>query len=133
MNCKNQSLANVTGIRQRPVAVAGFRRERLIRSGQNGRIRSYPAGSWPNLGRFGQILPEPAGFRPEFGPPVTRFQCRQNTGDRIPAPAGYQQSDVVGLRRRLDSDDRQLLNSDDRISNVRVRTKSLISENDLRF
>jgi hypothetical protein len=54
--------------------------------------------------------------------------CRQ-----IPAPTGPQRPDVTGLRRQLDTDDRQLLNSGNRTSNVRVRTKSLILENDLRF
>jgi hypothetical protein len=46
--CKNQSLTNVAGIPQRPVAVSGFRRESLIGSDW---IRSYPVGSrpfWPN-------------------------------------------------------------------------------------
>jgi hypothetical protein len=77
------------------------------------------------------------------------FGRRQNSGCRIPAQAefwwpysgdgrfpattGFRRPDVVGLRRRLDLDDRQLLNYDDRISNMRVRMKSLISENDLRF
>jgi hypothetical protein len=74
-NAKIRVLENVAGIRQRPVAVAGFQPDH-----------------WP-----------------ELGPPV------------------------AGFRRRQDSGDRQLLNSDDRISNMRVRTKSLISENDLRF
>lgn len=52
---------------------------------------------------------------------------------RIPASAGFQRSDVAGLQRRLDFDDRQLLNSNNWTLNVCVRTNSLISENNLRF
>jgi hypothetical protein len=98
---------------------AGSRPESFGSSPINGRIRSYPAGS----GRFGQIR---------------QYSCRNlvagtGAGGRIPAQAGYRRPDVVGLWRRLDSDNRQLLNSDNRISNVRVRTKSLVSEKGLRF
>jgi hypothetical protein len=50
---KNQSLANAAGIRQHPVAVAGFQRESLTGSDKNGRIKSYPPKSLP----FG---PDPA-------------------------------------------------------------------------
>jgi hypothetical protein len=77
----------------------------------------------PNLGHFGRILPEPTGFRP-FWPKI-----RQYSGGNLVR----RRPDVVGLRRRLDFDDRQLLNSDDRISNIRVRTKGLMKENDLQF
>jgi hypothetical protein len=66
---------------------------------------------------FGNVPVAVAGFRLEFGPSEAR----------------YRRPDVVGLPRQPVSDDRQLLNFDDRISNVRVRTKSLISKNDLRF
>jgi hypothetical protein len=78
-----------------------------------------------------------AGIRQYFG----KFQSESGplaSGDggrmlpdsgagRIPAP------DVAGLRCRLDSDDQHLLNFNNRVSNVRVMTKNLISENDLRF
>jgi hypothetical protein len=90
-----------------------------------------------------KIRPDNGRIRPEFGLPATEsgdgripavgFRHRQNSVRRISAPSGFRRPDVVGLWRRLDPDDRQLLNSDDRISNMRVRKKSLISENDLRF
>jgi hypothetical protein len=83
----------------------------------------------PDLSRSARILTVLAGIQQYSG----RNLVRQNFGGLILAPAGFWRPDVVGLRRRLDSDDRQLLNSNDRISNMRVRTKSLISENDLRF
>jgi hypothetical protein len=70
--CKNQSLANVAGIQQRPIDVAGFQRQSLSGSGQNGRIhagifringwiRSYPAGSrpfWPDPTGIFRIRPD---------------------------------------------------------------------------
>jgi hypothetical protein len=53
---KNQSLANVAGIRQRPVAVAGFRRKSLTgfrpESSGSGLINGQ---NLPDPGRFGQI------------------------------------------------------------------------------
>jgi hypothetical protein len=52
---------------------------------------------------------------------------------RISEPAGSRWPDVAGFWHRLDSDDRLLPNSDNWISNVRARTKRLISENDLQF
>jgi len=140
-----------------PAKMAGFRPKTF----GSGRIRSYPAGShpfWPDPARIFRIRPhqwqdpvisglisarirsdpdvlaKSSKSRPDsghFGGNPTIF--RPESGDQISAPAGYRQPDVVGLRRRLDSNDRQLLNSDNRISNVRVRTKSLISKNDLRF
>jgi hypothetical protein len=81
--------ATVSGIRQRPVDVAGIRRACLAGSGQNCRIpaghlraRSDPAGSrqdqWPDPVRSGRI---PAGFCP----------CRIPAAGSIP---------VVGFRRR---------------------------------
>jgi hypothetical protein len=137
--CKNQSLANAAGIWQCPVAVVGFWRENLIGSGHNGRIRSYSAGIFrirpysvgsiqirPNPGRFGQSWPDSSHFG-QIRPAWPEY------GGQHPAPAGYRRPDVVGLQRRLDSDDRQLLNYDNRISNVRVKMKSLILKNDLRF
>jgi 8-oxo-dGTP pyrophosphatase MutT (NUDIX family) len=77
--------------------------------------------------------PESGNLPAEFGLPVAGLRRRQNSGGRIPALAGFRRPDVVGLLHRLDPEDRQLLNSDDQISNMRVRTKSLISKNDLRF
>jgi hypothetical protein len=93
---------------------------------------------WPDYGRK---LPDPARsmagsghIRPDQWPDPSR--SGQNLVARCcwaPAPIEYRQPDVVRLLRQLDSDDWQLLNSDNRISNVHVRTKSLISKNDLRF
>lgn len=116
-----------------------FRWESLIGSGQNDQIRSYPSrilwirpDQWQDLvisdripavlARSGKSLlgRNPAIFQSEYG-------------GWIPTSAGYRRPEVVGLRRQLDSNDWQLLNSDNRISNVRVRMKSFISENDLQF
>jgi hypothetical protein len=124
--CKNQSLANVCGIRQRPVAVAGFRRKSLAGSRpfwpDPAEIFRIRPDQWQDPVISGRLSRNPAIFRPASG-----------TGGRIPTSAGYRRPDVVELQHRLDSDDRQLLNSDNRISNVHRRMKSLISENDLRF
>jgi len=90
-----------------PAKMAGFQLETSGSGPINGRIRPDPAGYrpfWPDPTRAGRI---PAIFWPESGP-----------------PAGYRRPDVVGLRRRLDSNDRQLLNSENWISNVCVRIKS---------
>jgi hypothetical protein len=75
--CKNKSLANVAGIRQRPVAVARFQRETLTGSGRVRSYlagsrpfwpdpdRSYPARSWPFLARSGKSrLDSSAGMIP---------------------------------------------------------------------
>jgi hypothetical protein len=120
-------------VRWHPATMARFWRQQdigdrmLLDSGRNlldpaesGHIRLDP-------GCFGQIRPtsdhgrNPAIFRPESGPPAS------GDGGRIPEPIRYRRPNIIGLRRRLDSDDQQLLNSDNQISNVRVRTKSLIS------
>jgi len=199
--------ANVAGIRQRPVAVAGIRRACLAESGQNCRIpaghlraRSDPAGSGhirPDSGHFGQIRPDqcpdpvisgripaildrsgrissrirsyPAGFRPFWPDPAgsvsgsgqirpdsgrflsmtgfrpdsagIRRSCRmspdsgsrQYSGGRIPTPALLQVLDDAGFQCCLFLNDRLLLDSTSQISNVLVKTKNIILENDLRF
>jgi hypothetical protein len=92
----------------------------------SGRIRPYPARASripAILAISGRLGLKPAGI----------WWPESDADHRIPAPAEYQRLDVVELRCRLDSDDQQLLNSDNRISNMRVRTKSLISKNDLQF
>jgi hypothetical protein len=88
----------------------------------------------PDPGHFGQIQPASdhgrisASFSRNLvhQHPVMVARCR-----RIPAPAIFRWPDVAGFRRRLDSDDRLLSDSDNQISNVRTRTKNLISENNL--
>jgi hypothetical protein len=122
--CKNQSLTNVAGIRQCPVAVAGFRQKSLTGSGHIrpdpshfGQIRPESSGSIAGSVQIRPAWPETGKFRLEFGHPVAGFRHRYNSGDLIPAPAGFRRPDVLKLRRRLDSDDRMLSDSDaDRIS-----------------
>jgi hypothetical protein len=104
--------ATVVGIRQRPVAVVGFRQARLAGSGQNCRTPPDPVKSCQILAILvksgwisGRIHPNPAGSRP-FWP------------DSVGSMAGSGQI---------------WPDSGNRISNVYARTKSLILENDLRF
>jgi hypothetical protein len=123
----------------------------LVGSGQNGRIPVGLLQIQPYTGHFGQIRlyqwPDPsrsgrilailarfdwlltmAVFRPEFGSPAS------GDGDRMLSDSGAVSiPDVAGFLHLLDFDNRPLLDSDNRISNICARTKSLISENDLRF
>jgi hypothetical protein len=78
------------------------------------------------LARSGRVLTM-AGFRPGSGPHAS---C---DGAQIPAPAVFRWLDVAGFWPCLDSDYRPLPDSDNWISNMRAKTKSLISENDLLF
>jgi len=68
-------LANVARIRQRPVTVAGFRRESLT-------------GFRPDLGCFGQILPVPTGIWSAGGRIPTTGCCL------TPGPTGFRRSDI---------------------------------------
>jgi hypothetical protein len=117
------------------VAIAGFRRAGLAGfrpdSSGSGHIRA-------DLGHFGQIRPDPS--RTGQIPTILARSDRLLTMARlwpilagISAPARFRWPDVAEFRRWPDSNDRQLLNSGNRISNERVKTKSLISKNDLRF
>jgi hypothetical protein len=85
------------------------------------------------LTRSGRLLTMD-GFRPVFS---RNLVCRHSATvagcRRIPAPVVFRWQNVAGFRCRLDSNDRQLPDYSNRISNVYARTKSLISENDLRF
>jgi hypothetical protein len=101
--------AIVVGIWQRPVAVAGFRQACLTESGRIPAI----------LARSGRLLTM-AGFRP-----VSAGIWSAGIRRRWP--------DVAGFQRCMDSDDRLLPDSDNQILNVRERTKSLISKNNLWF
>jgi hypothetical protein len=84
--CKNQSLVNAARIRQRPVAVAGFRRESLTESGW---IRSYPAGIF-------RIRPD------QWQDPPGLARIRQYSGRNL----------VAGIQRRWpDTSDRMLSDS----------------------
>jgi hypothetical protein len=75
-----------------------------------------------------------AGFRPDS---FESNHIRPDSGHfgqiGLSVDDGQNPATVTEFRRRLDFDDRQLLNFSNQISNVRARTKSLISENDLRF
>jgi hypothetical protein len=64
---------------------------------------------------------------------VSRHSATVTGCRRIPAPSVFWWPNVAGFRGRLDSENRPLLDSGNRISNMCARTKSLISENDLRF
>jgi hypothetical protein len=131
-----------------PTKIAGFRSDSsgssrimaiLARSGLiSGPIQAI-------LDRSDRIHPNPTGPRPFWPDPVgsiagsgqirpdscrllTMAECR-----RILAPTIFRWSDVAGFRCRLNSDNRLLPDSGNRISNVHARTNNLISENDLRF
>jgi hypothetical protein len=118
----------------------------LARSGRiSGRFRPDLAGSrpfWSDPAGSGQIRPDSCQIRPasdhgripaSFGRNLVRRHPAMEAGScRSPASSVFR-PDVAEIRHHLDSDDRLLLDSDNGISNMRVRTKSLISENDLRF
>jgi hypothetical protein len=107
---------------QNPATTTGFRRNSLIR------FRQETFGYGRNLPDPTQSMARSDHIRPFWPDPAGLAEIRQYSGaGRIPATG------CCRTPARLDSDDRQLLNSDNRISNVRVRTKSLILKNDLLF
>jgi hypothetical protein len=124
-----------------PAKIAGFRRD----TSGPGQIRPDPvilAGSrqdqWPDPVRSGRI---PAGFCPCRIPARFRRHSgqspdvagRQYSGGRIPTLALFQRLDDAEFQCCLFSIDRLLPDSTSQISNVRVKTKNIILENDLRF
>jgi hypothetical protein len=109
--------AELLQIRSDPDHFGQIRPDQLPDSSTSGRIncriRSHPASFGRNLVRQH---------------PATVAGCH-----RIPAQSVFRSPDVARFRHCMDSDNRPLLNSVNQISNMRTRTKSLISENDLRF
>jgi hypothetical protein len=86
----------------------------LARFGRiNGRIRPASDHGWI-LASFGRNL--------ACRHPVTVAGCRW-----IMAPTVFRWPDIAGFWPSLDSDDQPLPNSDNQVSNVRARTKTLIS------
>jgi len=83
---------------------------------------------YPNLAKSRPFWLDPAESMAGSGQIFQPFwpdRPASNHG-RILAPAIFQWPDVARFLRRLDSDDGPLPNSDNRISNVRIKTKSLI-------
>jgi hypothetical protein len=79
----------------------------------------------PDSSHFGQIwsLLTMAGI----------WSADSNDGDQMSPDSSVGRFSIARFPRLLYSDDRLLPNFGNQISNVRVRTKRLISKNDLRF
>jgi hypothetical protein len=102
-----------------------------------GRILTFGPNPSRSVAGFGHIRPDPirssrlltmAGFWSGDGDRV----CRISGADSIPM-TGFRRRHYSGGRMLPDSNDRLLPDSGNWISNLLVKTKSIISKNDLRF
>jgi hypothetical protein len=120
-----------------------YKRRKMQLSSESGNVWSPLSDSgehvWPDSSGSSQIQPDPGHFGQiwlasdhgwipaSFAWNLVRWQPATVAGCRqISASAVFWWPDVVGFRCRLKFDDRQLLDSDNQISNERAKTKSLI-------